>query len=240
LETSTVNGSRYAVETDDLTKSYGRQLALRNLSMRVPEGSVYALIGRRNAGKTTTLRTLATLERFDQGTARVAGFQLPGSPGAVRDRVAFMPEEFGLYGDLSVDEYLEFYEQGYGIPASAAGRLRDDLLELMDLSEHRHRSVDSLPHAMKQRLSLARCLIHDPDVLLLDEPMAGVDPFTRSELGEILAELARLGKTILLSSEDASQLADTCTHVGLMEAGALLHEGPARTDALTKARWSDS
>jgi ABC-2 type transport system ATP-binding protein len=232
LETSRVNGSRYAVETDGLSKSYGKHVALRNLSLRVPERSVYGLIGPRHAGKTTTLRTLATLERFEKGSARVSGFELPTNSSAVRDRVAFMPEAFGTYGDLSVGEYLDFYGQGYGIVAPARRRLRDDLLELMDLTESRQSSVDSLPSATKQRLSLARCLIHDPDVLLLDEPMAGLDPVTRSDLGEIMAELARLGKTILLTGEDASQVADTCSHVGIIEDGELVREGPVRSTLL--------
>jgi len=232
-----VNGSRYAIETDGLSKSYGKRLALRKLSLCVPEGSIYGLVGPRDAGKTTTLRTLATLERFEHGTVRVAGFELPSKASAVRDHVAFMPEEFGSYGDLSVDEYLDFYGQGYGISASARGRLRDDLLELMDLTERRHCLVDSLPRAMKQHLSLARCLIHDPDVLLLDEPMARLDSTACSDLEGIMAELARLDKTILLTCEEASQVANICSHVGIIEDGELVREAPVGTDAVTKTGW---
>jgi ABC-2 type transport system ATP-binding protein len=224
-----VNGSRYAIETEDLSKSYGDHAAIHDLSLRVPEASVYGLIGPKGAGKTTTLRTLATLERVDGGTARVAGIDIRSDPSAVRERVAYMSQPFGFYGDLTVDEYLDFYGQAYGVPAPARRSLLNGLAELMDLTESRDCLVDQLPQSMKQRLSLARCLLHDPDVLLLDEPLRDVDETTRYELVQVMSELARLGKTILLTAEDTFDIADICGHVGMMKQGELVQEGPGST-----------
>jgi len=216
----------YAIEVENLTARLGGAPAVRNLSMRVPRGSVYGFVGPNGAGKTTTIRTLATLQRADAGAVRVAGFDVSADPGAVRDREGYMPDFFGVYESLPVAEYLDFYGASHNIPASRRRQLRNELLELVDLGDKREESVEALSRGMKQRLGLARCLIHDPEVLLLDEPASGMDPRARVEMREILRELGRLQKTILISSHILPELAEMCTHIGIIHRGELLVEGP--------------
>jgi ABC-2 type transport system ATP-binding protein len=215
----------YAIEIVGMDKSYGRKQAVRNLTMRVPQGSIYGFVGPNGAGKTTTIRTLATLQKPDAGTVQVDGLDVVRHPATVRDRVGYMPDFFGVYDNLTVDEYLDFYAGSHWVPADRRAQVRDELLELVDLSDQRKEQVEWLSRGMKQRLGLARCLIHDPDVLLLDEPASGMDPRARIELREILRELSALNKTMLISSHILPELAEMCTHVGVIQSGELIAEG---------------
>lgn len=228
----------FAIEIEGMSKSYGRTMAVRNLSMHVPRGSVYGFVGPNGAGKTTTIRTLATLQRPDRGTVHVAGIDVRADPGAVRDRVGYMPDFFGVYESLTVGEYLDFYGASHRIPASQRRRLSDELLELVDLADKRKEPVEYLSRGMKQRLGLARCLVHDPQVLLLDEPASGMDPRARIELREILRELGRLNKTILISSHILPELAEMCTHIGIIRGGELLAEGSVESVVRTLSAGS--
>lgn len=214
------------ITTKGLVKKYGRTLALQGLELEVPEGSVYGFIGQNGAGKTTTMRILAGLLIPDNGWAQVAGRDVMRDPRGVREVVGYMPDFFGVYDDLRVGEYLLFYAAAYGIRGNTAAKLRDDLLELVELGHKRDAFVDTLSRGMQQRLCLARSLIHDPQVLLLDEPASGLDPLARVEMREILRELCKLGKTIIISSHILSELADLCTHVGMIREGRLLRQGP--------------
>jgi ABC-2 type transport system ATP-binding protein len=214
------------ITTRELVKKYGRVAALQGLDLDVPEGSVYGFIGQNGAGKTTTLRILAGLLVPDGGWAEVAGRDVVRDPRGIREVVGYMPDFFGVYDDLRVGEYLLFYAAAYGIRGEPARKLRDDLLELVELGHKREAFVDTLSRGMQQRLCLARALIHDPAVLLLDEPASGLDPLARVEMREILRELCRMGKTIIISSHILSELADLCTHVGMIREGRLLRQGP--------------
>lgn len=214
------------IMTQQLQKHYGRVQALDGLEMDVPDGTIYGFIGQNGAGKTTTLRILAGLLVPDGGSAEVAGYDVVCNPRAVRNILGYMPDFFGVYDDLRVGEYLLFYAAAHGIRRQAAQKLRDDLLELVELADKRDEFVDSLSRGMQQRLCLARALIHDPQVLLLDEPASGLDPVARIEMREILKELRRLGKTILISSHILSELADLCTHIGMIADGRLVRQGP--------------
>ncbi|MFZ5827698.1 MAG: ABC transporter ATP-binding protein [Bacillota bacterium] len=213
------------IRATGLRKRYGRTQALDGLSLTVQEGAIYGFIGQNGAGKTTTMRILSTLMLPDEGTAEVAGVSVIANPLEVRRLVGYMPDFFGVYDDLTVGEYLEFYAALSGIKGEAAHRLRDDLLELVDLGRKREDFVEGLSRGMQQRLCLARTLIHDPQVLLLDEPASGLDPVARTEMRDLLKELTRMGKTILISSHILSELADLCTHVGMVSAGRLVREG---------------
>jgi ABC-2 type transport system ATP-binding protein len=229
----TTPAPEYAIEIEGMRKSYGRTVAVRDLSMHVPRGSVYGFVGPNGAGKTTTIRTLATLQRADAGTVRVAGIDVRSNAAGVRDRVGYMPDFFGVYESLTVGEYLDFYGASHRIPTPRRRQLCDELLELVDLTDKRSESVEALSRGMKQRLGLARCLVHDPDVLLLDEPASGMDPRARIELREILRELCKLNKTILVSSHILPELAEMCTHIGIVRAGEMIAEGPV--DAVISA-----
>ncbi|MBI2954956.1 MAG: ABC transporter ATP-binding protein [Chloroflexi bacterium] len=216
------------IRTDSLSKRYGRVNALDGLSITVPDGSIYGFIGQNGAGKTTTLRVLATLLLPDGGSAEVAGVDVLRQPYEIKKLVGYMPDFFGVYDDLKVGEYLEFYASLQGMRGWAAISLRDSLLELVDLAHKRDEYVEGLSRGMQQRLCLARALIHDPQVLLLDEPASGLDPIARVEMRELLKELGRIGKTILISSHILSELADLCTHIGIIASGRLLREGTVK------------
>jgi ABC-2 type transport system ATP-binding protein len=216
----------YAIVVENMVKRYGRTAAVNGLSLHVPRGSVYGFVGPNGAGKTTTIRTLATLQKPDAGSATVCGFDVVREPTKVRDRVGYMPDFFGVYERLTVAEYLDFYGASHRIPGPKRRQLCDELLELVDLTDKRKEQVEVLSRGMKQRLGLARCLIHDPEVLLLDEPASGMDPRARIELREILRELSRMEKTILISSHILPELAEMCTDIGIIRAGQILAEGP--------------
>jgi ABC-2 type transport system ATP-binding protein len=213
------------IETKDLKKRYGKFDAVNGLSLEVPAGSIYGFVGPNGAGKTTTMRMLTTLTRPTAGQAWVAGHSVTQEPRAVRRAIGYMPDEFGVYDDMRVWEYLDFFAACYDIPESNRRRLIDDLLELVDLSHRRDDMVDKLSRGMKQRLSLARTLAHDPSILILDEPASGLDPRARVEIRELLVELSKMGKTIFFSSHILADVSEICTHIGIIEAGQMVAQG---------------
>ena len=213
------------IETRGLHKSFGGFDALRGISLKVPGGSIYGFVGPNGAGKTTTMRILTTLTRPTAGEAWVAGHSVLEDRRAVRRAIGYMPDEFGVYEDLRVWEYLDFFAACYDIPEKKRKVLVGDLLELVDLSHRREDMVDKLSKGMKQRLSLARTLAHDPQVLILDEPASGLDPRARVEIRELLGELANMGKTIFFSSHILADVEDICSHIGIVEAGELIMQG---------------
>ena len=213
------------IETKDLVKRYGKFAAVNGLSLTVPEGSIYGFVGPNGAGKTTTMRVLTTLTRPTSGGAWIAGHSVTDEPRTVRRAIGYMPDEFGVYDDMRVWEYLDFFAACYDIPENERKPLINDLLELVDLSHRREDLVDKLSRGMKQRLSLARTLAHDPQVLILDEPASGLDPRARVEIRELLLELAKMGKTIFFSSHILADVAEICTHIGIIEAGQMVMQG---------------
>ena len=213
------------IETKDLKKNFGKFWAVNGLSLEVPAGSIYGFVGPNGAGKTTTMRMLTTLTRPTTGQAWVAGHSVTGEPRAVRRAIGYMPDEFGVYDDMRVWEYLDFFAACYDIPEANRKRLIDDLLELVDLTHRRDDMVDKLSRGMKQRLSQARTLAHDPAVLILDEPASGLDPRARVESRELLVELAKMGKTIFFSSHILADVSEICTHIGIIEAGQMVAQG---------------
>ncbi len=214
------------VQLVDLVKSYGRSAdAVAGLNLEVPEGSIFGLVGPNGAGKTTTMKIMATLLAPTRGQVWVGGHEVSRQPAQVRDRVGYMPDFFGVYDDLKVSEYLEFYGATYDIPAAKRRRLADDLLDLVDLTEKKNAYVDTLSRGMKQRLCLARALIHDPQVLILDEPASGLDPRARVEMRELLKELREMGKTVIISSHILSELGEVCTEIAIIDRGSLVASG---------------
>jgi ABC-2 type transport system ATP-binding protein len=217
------------VETRDLTRRYGATLALNHLNLSVPQGAIYGFIGPNGAGKTTTMRILTTLLAPSDGEAHVAGHSVRREPAAVRRAVGFMPDSFGVYDRMSAQEYLEFFAAAYDVPVERRTRLISNLLALVELSHKRDADVMGLSRGMKQRLSLARTMLHDPLLLILDEPASGLDPRARVELRELLKELRVMGKTIMISSHILTELAEMCTHIGIIERGNLLASGDVTT-----------
>ncbi len=213
-----------AIETINLTRRYGRMVALDSLNLTVEQGSIYGFIGPNGAGKTTTLRLLAGLLEPTSGEIRMLGQRLV--PGGAQRLVGYMPDFFGVYDDLRVWEYLDFFAGCYGIEPARRRRAVDELLSLVDLAHKRDAYVQSLSRGMQQRLCLAHALVHDPPVLLLDEPASGLDPRARVELRELLRTLREMGKTVLLSSHILSELAEICTEIGIIESGKMVVSGP--------------
>lgn len=213
------------IRIEGLTKKYGKFVALADLDLYISRGSVFGFVGPNGAGKTTTMSILATLLEPTGGKAYIGDFEVTEQPRAVRQLVGYMPDFFGVYDNLKTAEYLEFYAAAYDIPANRRPALIRDLLELVNLSEKADSYVDYLSRGMKQRLGLARSLVHDPEVLILDEPASGLDPRARIEMKEILKELRRMGKTILISSHILPELAEMCTDIGVIEAGKLVAVG---------------
>ena len=214
-----------AVRTVALTKRYGNLAAVRDLDLEVPEGSVFGLIGPNGAGKSTTFAILASILSPTSGTAEVVGFNPSQDPRAVRRHLGYMPDVLGVYDNLRVDEYLEFFAAAHELRRSSWPGLIDGLLELVGLEVKREAMVESLSRGMKQRLALARALVHDPDVLVLDEPASGLDPRARVELRTLLGELRAMGKTVVISSHILTEMEEMCSHVAIMEAGRLLAAG---------------
>ena len=213
------------VHAAGLVKRYDRTLAVAGLDLDVEEGEIFGLVGPNGAGKTTTLRILATLLVPDAGDSEIAGFSLRRNPNDVRRVLGFMPDSFGVYDDMKVWEYLDFFARCYGIPADRRRRMIGDLLDLVDLGPKRDTYVQGLSRGMQQRLCLAHALVHDPRVLLLDEPASGLDPRARVELRELLRELRALGKTILVSSHILPELEELCTSVAIIDRGQVLAQG---------------
>ncbi len=214
------------IETKDLVKSFGKFTAVNGLSLEVPTGSIYGFVGPNGAGKTTTMRMLTTLTRPSTGNAWVAGHSISEDRRAVRRSIGYMPDEFGVYDDLRVWEYLDFFAACYDIPENERKVLINDLLELVDLGHRRDDMVDKLSRGMKQRLSLARTLAHDPQILILDEPASGLDPRARIEIRDLMVALKDMGKTIFFSTHILADVENICTHIGIIEAGQMVMQGP--------------
>lgn len=214
------------IQTINLTKRYGKLVALSGLHLNIEQGECFGYIGPNGAGKTTTIRILATLLQPTWGEARVCGHTVGYESRMIRPLIGYVPDFFGAYEDMVVQEYLEFFAAAYNINGDQRKRVVGDVLELTDLSYKRDALVDSLSRGMKQRLSVARVLLHDPRVLFLDEPASGLDPRARIEMRELLKELRRMGKTIIISSHILHELAELCTTVGIIERGELLFHGP--------------
>ncbi len=213
------------IKIQGLTKRYGQLTALDDLNLSINEGEVFGFIGPNGAGKTTTMRILTTLLRPSSGEAWIAGHSVSKDPESVRRALGYMPDFFGVYDDMKVWEYLDFFAACYDIPPDRRTGMIDDLLALVDLSTKKEAYVESLSRGMKQRLCLARTLAHDPQVLILDEPASGLDPRARIEMRELLRELKHMGKTIFFSSHILSEVADICTNIGIIEAGQLVAYG---------------
>ena len=216
-----------AVSIRGLHKRFGKFVAVDDLSLEVPTGAIYGLIGPNGAGKTTTFSVVASILTPSSGTLSVLGHDPVASPREVRRVLGYMPDSLGVYADLDVDEYLRFFAAAYKIPVRARPGLLDGLLELVALESKRSARVDSLSRGMKQRLSLARALVHDPQVLILDEPASGLDPRARAELRALLLQLAEMGKTIIVSSHILSEIEDVCSHIAIMQSGRILASGRA-------------
>ncbi|MFO0809523.1 MAG: ABC transporter ATP-binding protein [Gemmataceae bacterium] len=217
------------IETRDLTKTYGDLYALNRLTLKLDKGDVYGFIGPNGAGKTTTMRILATLLNPSWGEASVCGYSIYNGAKDIRRVIGYMPDFFGVYDDMKVIEYLEFFAAAYRIKGPERRKKCDQVLELVDLGYKRDALVTSLSRGMTQRLGLARVLLHEPQVLLLDEPASGLDPRARIEMRGLLKELRKMGKTILVSSHILPELADICNKIGIIERGKLLFDGDVNT-----------
>ena len=214
------------IELINFGKKYGLFTAVEGLTLNIPAGELFGFIGPNGAGKSTTIRFLATLLRATHGEGLVNGHSVTGDPLAVRRSVGYMPDNFGVYDGMKVWEFLDFFAVAYQIPRARRRQVIADCMELLDLTHKRDDYVNSLSRGMKQRLCLAKTLVHDPPVLILDEPTSGLDPRARLEVKALLKELRRMGKTILISSHILSELADCCTSIGIIERGQLLMHGP--------------
>src|SRR4029453_12642679 len=223
------------IKTVNLTKRYGTLVALSNLNLEINEGDCFGFIGPNGAGKSTTIKILATLLQPTWGEARVCDYVVGYQSRQIRPLIGYVPDYFGAYEDMVVQEYLDFFAASYNIHGSARTKIVNDVLELTDLAYKRDAPVDGLSRGMKQRLSIARVLVHDPKVLLLDEPAGNLDPRARIEMRELLKELQRMGKTILISSHILPELQDLCNKVGIIEQGELIYSGPW-TDVVRQAR----
>ncbi len=217
-----------AVQTDNLTRVYGSMVALDNLNLTINQGDLFGFIGSNGAGKTTTLRILATFLSPSSGTAKVLGHDVVKDADAVRHVIGYMPDFFGVYKDMEVTEYLDFFGACYKIPSAKREKTVNDVLELVGLSEKKGSLIGALSRGMQQRIGLARVLIHDPNVLLLDEPASGLDPRARIEMMAILEELKRMGKTVIISSHILSELQTLCNRVAIIEKGKLIYAGPVK------------
>jgi ABC-2 type transport system ATP-binding protein len=221
------------LHVENLTKRYNGTLAVDRLNMDIPEGEIYGFVGANGAGKTTTMRIIAGLLAPSSGKVFIGGIDVFKEPLEVKKHIGYMPDFFGVYDDLKVYEYMDFYAGLYGISKQKSRGLTDSLLELVRLTNKKDAYVDTLSRGMKQRLCLARSLIHDPEFLILDEPASGLDPRARVEMTEILKELRSLGKTILISSHILHELSELCTSIGIIDAGKLIASGSVQ-DILEK------
>jgi ABC-2 type transport system ATP-binding protein len=210
------------IQTEDLTKVYGNLHAIHNLTLKLDDGDLFGYIGPNGSGKTTTMRILATLLQPTWGEATVCGHSIYTHPKEIRRLIGFMPDFFGVYDDMKVIEYLEFFAATYRIKGPKRRQVCNEMLDLVDLGYKRDAFVTSLSRGMTQRLGLARVLLHDPQVLLLDEPASGLDPRARIEIRGLLKQLGKTGKTIMVSSHILPELADICNKVGILERGELL------------------
>ena len=214
------------IEITGFGKDYGEFTAAENLDLKIEEGEMFGFIGPNGAGKSTTIRFLATLLRASRGEGSVNGHSITKDPMNVRRSVGYMPDAFGVYDGMKVWEFLDFFAVAYKIGRTQRKQVIRDVLELLDLTYKRDDYFNGLSRGMKQRLCLAKTLVHDPPVLILDEPASGLDPRARVEVKALLKELRRMGKTILISSHILTELADCCTSIGIIERGQLLMHGP--------------
>lgn len=221
-----------AIETRGLTRRFGKVIAVDDLNLRVPSASLFGLIGSNGAGKTTTLRMLAGLLQPTSGEIVLNGQVANHDWREMRRQIGYMPDFFGVYEDMLVWEYMDFFARCYDLPVARRRRVTDELLELVDLAEKRDAYVQTLSRGMRQRLCLAHALVHDPQVLLLDEPASGLDPRARVEMRELLRELGAMGKTIVVSSHILMELAELCDSVGIIEKGRMVVSG--RLDEITR------
>ncbi len=209
----------------NLNKRYGKFQAVSDLNLEVPEGEIFGFVGPNGAGKTTTMKIICGLLRATSGEITLDGVDVIKHSKRIKEKIGYMPDFFGVYDDLKVSEYLEFYASIYNIKGQARKKITDDLLELVDLSHKREAYVDSLSRGMKQRLCLARSLVHNPGLLVLDEPASGMDPRARVEMKEILKNLKGMGKTIIISSHILPELAELCTSIGIIDKGRIVIGG---------------
>ncbi len=214
------------IELKNFGKHYGDFVAVENLNLKIEAGEMFGFIGPNGAGKSTTIRFLATLLKATHGEGWVNGHNVMRDPISVRRCVGYMPDNFGVYDGMKVWEFLDFFAVAYQVPRARRKQVLSDVLELLDLTHKRDDFVNGLSRGMKQRLCLAKTLVHDPPVLILDEPASGLDPRARLEVKALLKELRRMGKTILISSHILTELADCCTSIGIIERGQLLLHGP--------------
>jgi ABC-2 type transport system ATP-binding protein len=234
------------IELTDFGKDYGDFTAVERLNLKIAAGEMFGFIGPNGAGKSTTMRFLATLLKATRGEGTVNGHSVTRDPMGVRQSVGYMPDNFGVYDGMRVWEFLDFFAVAYRIPRVQRKQVISDVLELLDLTHKRDDYVNGLSRGMKQRLCLAKTLVHDPPVLILDEPSSGLDPRARIEVKALLKELRRMGKTILISSHILTELADCCTSIGIIERGQLLMHGPIdevyrriRGDRLVEVKFAD-
>ena len=214
------------VEIHHLRKEYSNNLvAVKDLSLQLERGDIFGFIGPNGAGKTTTIKMLATLLRPTSGTAYIDGTDVTREPERIRSIIGYMPDNFGVYDDIKVWEYLDFFAAAYKIPRDRRPQIIDDVLELTDLTGKKESYVEELSRGMKQRLCLAKTLVHDPQLLLLDEPASGLDPRARIEIKELLRELKSMGKTIIISSHILPELSDFCNKIGIIEQGEMIVSG---------------
>ena len=213
------------IEFQQLTKNYGQLKALNELSLTIKKGTIFGFVGANGAGKSTAFSILATLLSPTSGDILVNGKSVVQNPHEVRAQIGYMPDFFGVYDQLKAEEYLDFYGAAYGMPAMLRQKKITDLLALVRLTDKRDQYVDDLSRGMKQRLCLARTLMHDPDILILDEPASGLDPRARVEMRDILKDLKGLGKTILISSHILPELAEICDEIGVLDSGKLIASG---------------
>ena len=214
------------IELLDFGKDYGDFTAVGTVNMKIQAGELFGFIGPNGAGKSTSIRFLATLLKSTRGDGLVNGFSVNKQPMDVRRSIGYMPDDFGVYDGMKVWEFLDFFAVAYKIGRTQRKKVIGDVLELLDLTHKRDDYVNGLSRGMKQRLCLAKTLVHDPPVLILDEPTSGLDPRARIEVKALLKELRKMGKTILISSHILSELADCCTSIGIIERGQLLMHGP--------------
>ncbi|RMH10559.1 MAG: ABC transporter ATP-binding protein [Planctomycetota bacterium] len=226
------------IEMRDITKRYGDLVAVDGLSLDIGPGEVFGFIGPNGAGKSTTMKILACLLRPDAGVATVGGFNVLTQGDEIRRILGYMPDFLGVYDDLTVDEYLQFFASAFSIPRKRRRLVIDSVLELTDLTHKKHTMVSGLSRGMQQRLGVARVLIHEPKVLLLDEPASGLDPRARIEMRSLLTELARMGKVLMVSSHILTELAEMCTSIGIIEQGRLVFAGTL-AEALERTRTSE-
>ena len=234
------------IELKQFGKDYGAFRAVDAISLKIEAGEIFGFIGPNGAGKSTTIRFLATLLKASRGEGTVNGHSVTRDPIGVRRSIGYMPDNFGVYDGMKVWEFLDFFAVAYQIPRARRKQVIGDVLELLDLTHKRDDFVNGLSRGMKQRLCLAKTLVHDPPVLILDEPSSGLDPRARMEFKALLKELRRMGKTILISSHILTELADTCSSIGIIERGQLLMAGPIdevyrriRRNRIVEIRFND-